>query len=205
MKRGDDQRAPVSLALDGHQPLGVREVVNGHLENSHHLAVRRREDGPRPGDGDDRMQAEAAHRNVERRQRSEHAHIVDPQRDFFARLAQRRLLDGFARLDAAAGQRHLTAVSVQRVGAHREHDVRTVDDGEHEQKARRLPEACRVEGRWPAPARPRSEDLLRRSARERGIQRVFELPDEGGEINHSGVFPTPIHEIGKRGPRVKSV
>ena len=43
--------------------------------------------------------------------------------DLLVRLAQRRLLEGLARIDDAAGQRHLAAMA-QRLGAHGEDDVR---------------------------------------------------------------------------------
>src|SRR5437867_2017085 len=114
----------VSFALGRYEILGVQKIFQAHLEDVRHLRVRRGEPRVRRGHGKYRVEAEAADRNVQRGQHAEHANLFEPQPDFLVRLAQRGLLDGFAWLDAAAWQRHLTAVTPERVGAHGKHDVR---------------------------------------------------------------------------------
>ena len=89
------------------------------------------------------MKAETGDGNIDRRQCAEHPHALERQRDLLVRFAQRRLLEGFARLDDAARQRHLAAVPAERLRAHRQHDVRAIADRKTQQQARRLPNARR--------------------------------------------------------------
>ena len=69
------------------------------------------------------MQTESADWDVERRQRAERHHVVGCKRNFFVRFPERRLLKRFARVDDAAGQRHLTAMPLERIGTHRQDDM----------------------------------------------------------------------------------
>ena len=66
---------------------------------------------------DHRMQPEPADGNVERGEQPEHTRLGGRQPDFFVRLPQRRLLEGFARFHDAARQRHLSAVASERAGS----------------------------------------------------------------------------------------
>ena len=72
---------------------------------------------------DNRMQPEAAHGNIDWRERTEDAHGGRRQRDFLVRFAQRSLCVGFAGLGDAARQRHLAAVAAERVGPNSQDDV----------------------------------------------------------------------------------
>ena len=110
---------------------------------------------------DDRVQPEAADGNVERRQRAEHsAQAGAVERDFFVRLAQRRLLERLARFDDAARQRHLAAVPAERVGADGQHDVRVVLAREEEQQAGGVAERAP----HPAGQAPRGRGAIRACA-----------------------------------------
>ena len=137
--------------------------------------------GRASADGDDRMQAESADRNVDRRQRAEHADPVDVQRHFLVRLAQRRLLERFAGIDDAARQRHLAAVPAERIGANGQDDVRAVVVRKQEQQSGGVTDARGIETGRPISSRDRREALVR--ARRRAGQRktIFEQGDDVGE------------------------
>ncbi len=74
---------------------------------------------------DDRVKTESADRDVQRRQRTQHVHILQRQRHLLVRFPQGGLLEGFTRIDDAAGQRNLATVA-QAIGPHRQDDVRSV-------------------------------------------------------------------------------
>ena len=131
---------------------------------------RRRPDAPRARGGarHDRVKAEAADRNVERRQPAEHS-TSSIESDFLVRFAQRRLLECFAGVDDAARQRDLTAVPPG-VRPHRQHDVRAIVDREDQQQAGRMAKARRVQVLRPLTPRPRRQQFVRRLAGQRPLQ-----------------------------------
>ena len=66
-----------------------------------------------------------------------------------AREAQRRMLEGFARFDHAARQRHLTAVPLEGAGANGQDDMRLGPARKEEQQAGRQSNARGIEVRTP--------------------------------------------------------
>jgi len=112
----------VALAFSRREMPRIEKVVHPDFEDSGDLAVRRRQRRPRRVHGDDRMQAETADRNIQRRERAQDAHLVQRQRDLLVRLAERRLLERLPRIDNAARQRDLAAMP-QRISADGEDDV----------------------------------------------------------------------------------
>ena len=107
-----------------------------------------RQPRPRGGRGDDRVQPETADRNIQRRQRAEDAHVLGRERHFLVRLAQGGALERFARLGDATRQRDLAAMTSQRVGPDRQHDVGVGADREHAAAVR--PHDGRAPDRIPA-------------------------------------------------------
>ena len=137
-ERRHGDAAAVALALGRHDGAGRHQIVHRHFENPRHLAVRGHQRRAASACAHDRVQAKAADRNIDRRQRPDDANIGAGQRDFFVRLAQGRLFERFAGLDDAARQRHLSTVSPQRLGAHGQHDVSTPGARKEEQQASRI-------------------------------------------------------------------
>ena len=164
-----------------------RKQIDVDLENPRHFAGGRREARPDGRRGDDRVQPEAADRDLERRQRAQRPHRADinGQADLLVRLAKRRLLVRFARVDHAARQRHLAAMPFKRVGAHGQDDMgvgiaRTGGagraggaGGEDQQQASGVADARAVEVGRPFTPRPRCEPLVRRRPRQRPLQCRF--------------------------------
>ena len=124
--------------------------------------------------GDDWMQTESADWNVERRQRAKRHHVVGCKRNFFVRFPERRLLKRFPRVDNAAGQRHLTAMPLERIGTHGQDDVSCVGlrsptcrtsvwrrrGREHQQERSRVADSSRIETGRPLAPRTRRERRL---------------------------------------------
>src|SRR5207244_732490 len=104
------------------------------------------------------METKPADGDIERRQRAQDADAVDRERVFFVRFAERRLLECSAWIEHAARQRHLTAVTAERVGAHGEHDVRAIVDRKDKQQARRMADARTIEARRPVAPRTWRKD-----------------------------------------------
>ena len=82
---------------------GSHKSATLDFEYQRDFAVRWRQQRPRRGRGDDRVQPETADRNIQRRQRAEDAHMLGRERDFLLRLAQGGPLERFARLGAPPG------------------------------------------------------------------------------------------------------
>ena len=62
------------------------------------------------------------------------------ERDFLMRLSQRSVRVRLARLDHAARQRNLPAVTTERVRPHRQHDVRVTLERKHQEQAGGVPD-----------------------------------------------------------------
>ena len=137
-------------------PPGIEQRVERDLENPPDLSVRWRQQGPRAGDRDDRMQAKPAHGDVDRRERAEHSDRRRRQRNLFVRFAQRGLLERFASLHHAARQGHLAAVTIERMRPNGEHDVRTIVYREQQQQSGRVPDVGQLKPRRPLTRRLRA-------------------------------------------------
>jgi hypothetical protein len=104
----------------------------------HRRQLERRRRG-RQADGH-RMQPEAAHGDVDRRQASQQPHAARLQPDFFARFPHRRVLDRFAGIDDAARKRDLAGVATEpRVPFGQDH-VRPIAHREQEHQPRGVPQ-----------------------------------------------------------------
>src|SRR3954464_4227780 len=123
MEAGDRKADAVALTIDAADGARIEQLINRDLEDVGDLAVGWRQPWARRPGRDNWIQPEAAHRNVERCQRAEHAHAVAIERDLLVRFAQRRLLERLARFDDAAGKRDLAGMP-RRFAAHGEHDAR---------------------------------------------------------------------------------
>ena len=135
------------------------------------------------------MKPEAADGDVERGQRPQHAHVIGRKPYFFVCLAQRGLIDRLARIDHAAGQRHLSTVTLERVGAHGQDDVRPIVERKREEQTGGAPDAGRIEARRPLAPGERRHALLRSGARQRPRQRRLQLVDEVREFQRVYVAP----------------
>ena len=82
------------------------------------------------------------------------------QPDLFVRFAQRRLLEGFARLDDAAGKRNLAAVPPERVGANGQDEMSDVVERKEQEQAGGVADAGGVDARRPFARRHRREAAL---------------------------------------------
>src|SRR5262249_6061779 len=69
------------------------------------------------------MQAKAADRNVDRRERAGDANEVRVERDFLVRFAKRRMRIRLPGLDDAAWKRHLPPRTAERGGADSQHEI----------------------------------------------------------------------------------
>jgi hypothetical protein len=133
------------------------------------------------------VQAESADRNIDRRQRADHADARDVQRHFFVRLAQRRLLECFAGIDHASRERHLAAVPAQRIGANGQHHVRVVVVRIEEQQSGGVADARGIEASGPRAARDRSEAFLCSLAGQLTGKAMFEKCDDVVETHGCGI------------------
>jgi hypothetical protein len=141
-EKGGDREPPAVAFAVGRPPVsGIQEVLNRNLEDRSHFArgwlqrralVGRREDG---------MQPEAADRNVQRSEISEYADRVEREGHFLVGFAQRRLVEGLARIDGAARQGHLAPMASKCTGPHGQHDMCALGNGKHKQQAGRIPNA----------------------------------------------------------------
>src|SRR5689334_24270279 len=90
-KCGRDDPVAVSLARGVGDAAGRRQLVDRDVENARDLAVSRCQRRTCVRESDDGVQAEAADGNVNGRERAGDAHEPAIERDFFVRLAQRRV------------------------------------------------------------------------------------------------------------------
>ena len=146
---------------------GSISVVDGDFEDARDLAVRRMQVRARvSAHATIGMKAEAADRDVDRRQRAEDATSSSRQADLFVRFAERGLLECFARL-----RRRRPASRPGRRAAERA--ARTSGRRAARRRpgtaaaARRRAEARRVESRRPLAPRTRRHQVLRGRARQR--------------------------------------
>lgn len=138
-------RVTVACA-DGHRKRRrLQQFVDGDINDPCHFAVSRAQRWPRWGSRHNRMETESAYGNVDRRQRAVHVNLVCRQRNFFMCLSESGALEGFAGLDDPAGQRNLSAVSLQCVGALRQNDVRAIANWKNEQQPCGMTHTRRVE------------------------------------------------------------
>ena len=190
MERRHGVGASIAYSHGGAQRGPIGQVRDRDLQNPGHFAVGRRHGRMFTPHGDDRVQAETAHGDVDRRQRPENADAVGRQGDFLIRLPQCGLLECFARFDHSTWQRHLTAMPVQRVGSDRQDDVRSGTNGKNQQESRRMPNARRIETVRPLAAWNRREHSLSLGARQLALKRGVELTDDVSE-QHQTIFFRP--------------
>ena len=182
----------VSIPFVRSQAVAVQKIGDGYFENTsdlplcggpHRACCERRDDG---------AETEATYGDLHGRERSDDAHTVGRQRDLFARLTQRRLLERLSRLDDAPWQRYLSTVPAQSPVANRQDDVRTFIDGEDDQEYRGLSDAGPVETVGPLASRRWREA----SVRSRPWQRL----GEGGLQSFDGRLKCQGHRAELRTP-----
>ena len=135
---------------------------------------------------DDGVKTESAHGDIEGCQPAEQLRRVGGEGDFLIRLTKRGILEGFARFDDAARQRHLTTVA-HVLRADREDKVPVLAYREQQQQPGCVPHAVGVEPRWPAAARLRRHPGLGARAREWPLKRAGENRQELG-VQQCGTF-----------------
>jgi hypothetical protein len=128
----------------------TRAVLEPHFDDLVDFSGGRLERGARVGDGDHRVQREAADQDVDRRQLAEDANRRRIDADLLVRLTQRGIPGGLVRrVDRSPREGDLPLVARERVGADREDEGRVLlaDDGDqHRGLARPL---LRRTGRGP--------------------------------------------------------
>ena len=154
--------------------------------------------------GGDRHDPEPRRRDVERRGRSRSPRRCRVEPDLLLRLAQRRLLEGLALVDPAAGERHLARVAAQVAPATGQHELRA---------RRRCPRAGRARPRsrasggrlgWPRrrPGRaPRGSVARRRRRRggDRSAPRHHSFSRRGRARATLGQLEDqPVEDVGRR-------
>lgn len=178
-----DNRLTLANPFAGDEPRRVQQIVDGHVDDARHLAVGRSERRPRADRGHDGMKTEAADGNVNGRKPAEHADIVKGKGDFLARLAQRRALEGFARLDDTSRQRDLAAVTSEAVAADGQQNVGVAVDRKHEQQSGGMAKARDVEPLGPFAAWTRCQPGVRARAGQVLLECCLEPADDVGK-NH---------------------
>jgi len=125
------------------------------------------------------MESKTADRDIQRRKRAEHPDVrVARQRNFFVRLAKRRLFECLSGLDDAARERDLSAMALYSVRSYCEDQGCTVRCIRiHEQQSRRVPDACGIEAVGPLSAGLWRESRLRCRTRKARAQGGFESTD----------------------------
>src|SRR5215212_10626599 len=88
VKRRHREGRAVGYAYRRREMPRIHELVETDFEDSGDFAVRRGQRRTRRVHRDDRMQPETADRDIERRERTEDAHLVLRERDLLVRLAQ---------------------------------------------------------------------------------------------------------------------
>lgn len=140
-KRNDALTAGFHPDLLAQAP-GAREIIERRLEDRGDFSVRGTQGGqavpwglPVPAggtsvvaaisgrdDADDRMQAESADGNVERREGSERAHACGIKTDLLVGLPQGGLLECLARIHGASRERNLATMPLQGIRPNGQHD-----------------------------------------------------------------------------------
>ena len=165
------------------------------LEDARYFSLGGRKGRALAADADDGVEAEAADMDVDRREGADEPHVCGVEPDLLVRLAKRRLLEGFAGIDHAARQRHLTAMPFERIGSHRQQHarLRLADLGRGWSMGRvREEQACgvaggsRVEARRPLAARAGGHECLGVRAGQGPLERGCE---PSGNDLESGVHP----------------
>jgi hypothetical protein len=187
-ERRRDYRTPVAGERFQSDASRIHQSIERDFEDARHLGIGAPQVRWGRSGSDDRVQPESAHVNVDWCQRAEGLHILHAEADLLVRLAQRGPLEGFARIDDAARQRHLAAVPLERPGADGQDEMSELSLGaarKEEQQAGRLSNARGIEIRTPLRTRPRRHERLRVGAGQRAAQRGLE----------------PRHDVGKGGHR----
>ena len=142
----------------------------GRHDEPLHLRGRQQESRAGRGQSDHRVQQMAADGNRQRRQLAEHRDVGGREPHLLIRLSQRRLLDGFAGVQAPPGQRDLARVVGQRRGPNGQRHPPVAVLGIEQQERGRIPEraghrrASAGAGGAPSAAAPRSLAAARRAA-----------------------------------------
>ena len=179
-KKRRSSHAAASEAQRSRRPaVRIHQPIDWDFEDAGDFAFRGPKLGSVGGGAHNRVETEAAHRDVERRQRAKGSDASEVQSDFLVSFAKSGVLEAFSRLDDAARQRNLAAVSAKRVGANGENHVGVSVSREQQEKACRVPKVCRLE-----PSRPLARRLWRHEcvggrAWQRLSQRRFERSDGG--------------------------
>jgi hypothetical protein len=122
--------------------------------------------GARFGQPDNRVEHEAADRNLQRREPPDEPHGSWRHTDLLTRLAECRRFDRFVGIDAPARQCDLTRVLAQTGAAHGEEDVGDVRNRVYEHECGGVAQPWRWMLRIPADARLWRHAQLRRETRE---------------------------------------
>ena len=102
------------------------------------------------------------------------------------RFAQGGALERFARFGDAARQRDLAAMTSQRVGPDRQHDVGVGFDREQQQQSGRMTDVRRIEFRRPVASRVRRHQRVRLRPGQRLRQADSEPFERGLELHGGG-------------------
>ena len=107
MKAGNGQCDAIARASRVDHALRRHQRVDSRFENARHLTSSGRQLRPPFADPDNRVKAEAADGNVERRQRPQDTDEIRRQAHFLAGFPQCRLFERFAGVDDPSRQRNL--------------------------------------------------------------------------------------------------
>jgi hypothetical protein len=130
------------------------------------------------------VEPETADGNIQGCESAERPYHDDCKTDFFVRFTECRLLEGFARLDDASGQRHLPTVPVQRVRTDGQYDVGAVLERKDQQQACCVTDSIRAGTRKPVASGLRSHERLSRRPRQGAPEARFQA-GEGVKELHS--------------------
>jgi hypothetical protein len=182
MKAGDGHRDAFARASRVDHAVRRHQRVDSRLENARHLTSVGCQRWPSFTDADNRVKAEPADGNIERRQCSQDADEIRRQPHFLAGFPERGLFERFAGIDDAARQRNLAAVTAERIGADRQENVRVrlsiYSRREDQQQTRRMTQLLLSEAVGPLSARDGCQVRLRCRTRQLACERIFESCDD---------------------------
>lgn len=187
----DDKRRHVerlTAALEGAmgERGGIHQRLNRNFQQPSDLSVGGMEIWARVRQRDEGVEPESADRDVNRGKVAHDSDNRGVEPDLFAGFPDGRLHERLAGIDRTAGQRDLTFVTTECVGAYRQQQRRPIVHWINERQTGGMTDACGIEVRRPLATRPRGEPVLRcdawQWARQADDQPAFQFGEEHRKV-----------------------